>query len=189
MSAYPTPFGVLSFPNLFTARAPVEGSDPRFSLNLVFDKEAQETAEFKALKDAIRQCAVDKWGNNMPKNLRNPIRDASEKDYDGYDDGKVFINAWTKNPPGVVGPTREDILDPKDVWAGQLARATVKPFAYDTSGNKGVALGLENVQIGKFDMPRLDGRVSAKAAFDDADIAGDVSGNDADGSDDSDPFA
>ncbi len=184
MAALRTPFGLLSFPNIFTARAPVEGADPRYSVNLVFDKEAQQSPEFKALKDAIAQCAKEKWGNKMPANLRNPIRDASEKDYAGYDDGCVFINAWTKNPPGIVGPNREDILDPNDVWAGQLARITVKPFAYDTSGNKGVALGLENIQIGKFDMPRLDGRTAANKAFDDA---GDVSGNAGD-TDDSDPF-
>ncbi len=171
MTALITPFGILSFPNLFTPRPPAEGADPRYSLTLVFDQQAQASNEFKILKDAVAQCAREKWGNKMPSNLRSPFRDAAEKDYAGYEEGFIFINAWTKTAPGLVGPSREDILDPNDIWAGQLARASVKPFAYDNSGNKGVAFGLENVQIGKFDMPRLDGRTAAHKAFGDADVS------------------
>lgn len=166
-----TPFGLGSFINIFVARAPVEGADPRFSLNIVFDHKAQATNEFKILKDAVAQCAREKWGNKIPSNLRSPFRDAGEKDYAGYEEGFIFINAWTKTAPGVVGPNREDILDANDVWAGQLMRASVNPFAYDSSGNRGVAFGLENVQIGKFDMPRLDGRTAANKAFGDADVS------------------
>ncbi len=185
MTALLTPFGLLSFPNLFTPRAPAEGAEPRYSLNLVFDQKAQATNEWKILKDAVNQVAREKWGNNIPRNLRSPFRDAGEKDYAGYEPGFIFINAWTKTAPGVVGPTREDIFDANDVWAGQLARASVKPFAYDNSGNKGVAFSLENVQIGKFDMPRLDGRVAANKAFGDADVSALVA--DTDGQD-YDPF-
>jgi len=166
-----TPFGLGSFMNLFTPRAPADGAEPRYSLNIVFDPKAQATNEFKILKDAVMQVAREKWGNKIPSNLRSPFRDAGEKDYAGYEKGFIFINAWTKTAPGVVGPNREDILDPKDVWAGQLVRASVNPFAYDHSGNRGIAFGLENVQIGKFDMPRLDGRTAANKAFGDADVS------------------
>ncbi len=175
MTALITPFGILSFPTLFVPRAPVEGAEPRYSLTLVFDKVQQATAEYKTLRDAVAACAREKWGNKVPSNLRSPFRDASEKDYAGYEDGFIFINAWTKTAPGLVGPNREDIHDPNDIWAGQLARASVKPFAYDTSGNRGIGLSLQNVQIGKFDMPRLDGRVAASKAFDDANVSGYVS--------------
>jgi hypothetical protein len=171
MAAITTPFGMLSFPNIFKARPPADGAEPRFSINIVFDEEAQKTAAFAELKKAVDECVKEKWGDKPPKNLRNPLRDAGEKDYGGYDDGKIFINAWTKTPPGIVGPDCEDILDANDVWAGQLARATVNPFAYDTSGNKGVAFGLENIQIGKFDMPRMDGRVAANKAFGAAEVS------------------
>ena len=71
--------------------------------------------------------------------------------------------------PGIVDKNRNEILTKAEVWAGQLARAFVRPFAYDTSGNKGVSLMLENVQIVKADMPRIDGRKSAAESFTDVD--------------------
>lgn len=173
MASLMTPVGMLSFPQLFTARAPVPGADPRFSLSLVVDKAAQKTPEWVAIREMIEEVFEDKWPGKFrdadwqKKNkIKFPIRQASEKDYSGYDQpGAVFISPWTKNKPGLVDARRQDIITPSEVWAGQLARCTVHGFAYDTSGNKGVGLMLNNVQITKADMPRLDGRKDAKAEF------------------------
>lgn len=160
-----TPFGVLSFPHLFEARAPAPNAEPRFSVTLIFDKQAQATPEFKAMKQAAAKVAKEKWGDKMPAGLRSPFRDASEKEYDGYEDGSVFISAWTKNKPGVIDGSLQTCM-PADVWAGQLARASIRFFAYDTSGNKGIGVGLNNVQVDTAtDMPRLDGRKSAASEF------------------------
>jgi Protein of unknown function (DUF2815) len=162
-----TPVGLLSFPNLETARAAVEGGEPRFSANLIFDEEAQKTDAYKALSKAVMDAAVQFFGDKLPKDIRWPIRDAAEKEgtYAGYEDGKKFVGAWTKNKPGLIGPDKADVL-PTDVFAGQKARFAVRPFAYNKTGNKGVGLALEAVQITKFDMPRLDGKTDAKKFFD-----------------------
>jgi hypothetical protein len=168
-----TPIGILSFPNLFVARAAVQGGEPRFSLNLIFDDAALKTPEYQALRAAVAEAIDAEWGAGKSKDtkfvqgLRLPFRKTSEKEYAGYDKGTIFVHAWSKQKPGVVDPQRQDILIADDVWAGQLARATVRPFAYQQSGNKGVSFALENVQIAKKDMPRLDGRQSANSAFDD----------------------
>jgi hypothetical protein len=90
----------------------------------------------------------------------------------GYNDGDMFVSAWTKQKPGLVNAQRSEILDPNDVWPGQLARATIKPFAYNVSGNKGVSFALNNVQIVKRDMPRLDGRKAAEEDFDEVEEEG-----------------
>ena len=66
----------------------------------------------------------------------------------------------------MVDARLQELYDPNDVWAGQKARATVKPFPYNTSGNRGVSLALNNVQIVVKDMPRMDGRVAANEDFD-----------------------
>jgi hypothetical protein len=174
-----TPIGVLSFPNLFVARAPVPGADPRFSLNLVFDKTAQSTEAYKALAKAIWAAGEAQFGAKVfvpgkgwPAGYKNPIRSCTEKaDWAGYGaPDAVFISAWTKSKPGLVdasSPPRE-ITVADDVWAGQLARASVAPFGFNQSGNKGVGLMLNNVQITKAEgMERLDGRKSATAEFDD----------------------
>lgn len=166
-----TPIGRLSFPNFFVAKSAVPGAEPRFSGSLIISKDAQNSPEFKALKIAIKECAEAEFGSklkdpNFLKKLRNPIRPGSEKSYAGYDeDGCVFISPWTKNRPGLIGPDTKDIDVPADVWAGQLARFDVGVFAYNTSGNMGVSLGLNNVQITKRDMPRLDGRAPANKVF------------------------
>lgn len=173
-----TPIGILSFPNLFVARAAVQGGEPRFSLNLIFDEPATKSPEYQALRAAVAEAIDNEWGVGKSKDakfvqgLRLPFRKASEKQYAGYDKGVIFVHAWSKQKPGVVDAQRQDILVPDDVWAGQLARATVRCFAYNQSGNKGVSFALENVQIAKKDMPRLDGRVAANAAFDDLPVDG-----------------
>lgn len=166
-----TPLGILSFPNLFTARAPAPGSEPRFSINLLFDKQAQSTEKYREMRQAVARAIDEKWGAGKSKDaafvakLHLPFRSCEEKEYEGYKDLKdgVFINAWSTTKPGVVDADCIEITVPRDVYAGQYARATVSPFAYEVSGNKGVSFGLNNVQICR-DGKRLDGR---KAATDD----------------------
>jgi len=169
-----TPYGTLAFPTLFEARAvPGSNNEPRFSCTLIFDEAAQKKPEFKALQDEILNAANERFPGNRGnhKALRMPIRKGEEKSekYQGFDPGTVFISAWTKERPGLVDRNRNEILTKAEVWAGQLARIRVRPFAYDTSGNKGVGLMLEGVQIVKADMPRIDGRKSAAEVFTDID--------------------
>ncbi len=173
MPAVKTPPGLLSFPHLFVPRSPARGVDARYSIALLFDPAAQKRPEFKALKDAVFDVIAEQWGDNKAKDakfiatLRLPWSDAGSKDYEGYVAGHLVIQPWSKDKPGLIDVSGADILAPADVWAGQIARAFVNPFAYENSGNKGVSLGLQHVQILKADMPRIDGRKSAKDAFDD----------------------
>jgi hypothetical protein len=175
MSSVRTPTGVLSFPQLFQAKAQVQGGDPRFSINLILDKTAQATPEYQQLRKIVAATIDEKWGVGKSQDkewikrmkLRLPFRPTADRDYTGYDiEGGVFISPWSKNKPGLVGPDLQDITVPGDIWSGQLARCTVHAFAYETQGNRGVSFNLNNVQITKLDMPRLDGRKPAKDEFD-----------------------
>lgn len=180
-----TPTGVLSFPALFKPRAPAPGAEPRYSLNLVFDAATQKSPEFLALKQAVMDVIETEVGASKARDkaflagLRLPFRDAGEKSYAGYAKGLIYIAAWSKERPGIVDARLQEVLVPDDVWPGQLARCTVKPFWFSNSGNKGVSFGLNNVQIVKADMPRLDGR---RKATDDFDTVAGAAG--ADGDDD-----
>lgn len=169
-----SPIGVLCFPSLFDAKASVQGGNPRFSCILLFDADAVKSTAYQNLRAAVQEAAAEKWGNakaadpQFMRSLRLPFRAASEKDYVGFDKGEVYISPWksgTDARPGIVDVNGKDILVPGDVWAGQLARATLRAFAYEQSGNKGVSFGLEHLQIVKQDMPRIDGRRSAEQAF------------------------
>ena len=190
MSSVLTPTGIMSFPNLFVPKPPAPGAEPRFGLNLILDRAAQADPQYAALRRLVGECIDEKWGAGKSRDMdwikrqkiKTPFRPSAERDYTGYDvDGGVFISPWSKNKPGLVDARRQDILVPGDVWSGQLVRCTVHAFAYDTSGNKGVAFNLNNVQVVKQDMPRLDGRKAAKDEF------GDVEGSAPAGTTDSEP--
>lgn len=177
-----TPPGIGTFLHVFTPKPVTTGGEPRFSLNILFSPDQQKTPEFKALKVGLAEAAKDEFGPDyadMFKSgaLKSPIRNAKEKDWNGYHDaeeGTVFINAWSKTKPGIVDAQRNEILDPQDIFAGQLMRISCRPFAYDRNGNKGVSFALNNIQVLKKDMPRLDGKISAKAEFDVVDMGDDA---------------
>lgn len=168
-----TPPGLLAFPFFYEAR-PLPGNQqgkPRFSGTLVFSPEAQQTPEFLALRKAVAEAIVKKWGAAALQNaaflqtLRSPFRKAEEKaKYDGFLPGHVFISPWTQTAPGVVDANLNK-MGKDDVWAGQEARFSVQAFAYANAGNQGVSFTLSNVQILKRNRPRLDGRAAAEATF------------------------
>lgn len=188
----PSPIGVISFPHVFTARAPSPGADERYSVSLIFDADAQASAEFKAMKKAVMDAAKEKWGDKaeaMIKNgqLRLPFRDATEKSYAGYEDGKVFINAWSRQKPDVIDGRLQDVV-PSDLYPGCMGRITYKAFGYDNSGNKGVSIGLNNLQVSDFTTPRLDGKKKGKDEFDQLDMQDQDGAGDGDDLSDDIPF-
>jgi hypothetical protein len=179
MSSLRTPIGILSFPRVFSPRPRAQGGEPVFQVNLLFDRTAQAAPEFAALRRAVADAIDEAFGADKHKDkqfvagLRLPFRRCAEKKYKGYDiENGVYIAPWSKSRPGVVNAQRQEITVPEDVWAGQMARATVAAFAYNNSGNKGVSFALNNLQICRTDTERLDGRVAAEDDFDEYGDAG-----------------
>lgn len=173
-----TPLAILSYPYLFKPqKAQNEGDKDKFSAALIFTKENQGPL-FTALKQAVIATAMEKWGDKAAGmitrgSLRTPFRtDVEEK---GYPEGSVFINPRSDRAPGVVTAYLDPatnkarvITDPDEAYAGSIVRASVVPFAYDVSGNKGVSFALNNVQVVVNDTeeaPRLDGRRAAEDEF------------------------
>jgi hypothetical protein len=161
----------LSFPHLFVARQGPSGGDPKFSCALILP----EGYDISPLQVAVMTAAQEKWGDKAggmfsAQKLRNPIRrDWEDK---GYPENSVFINCSTKQAPEIVGAyldpatgQPEVITDPTRCYPGVYCRASIRAFPYDINGNKGVAFGLNNLQILR-DGPRLDSRVSAVNEFD-----------------------
>jgi hypothetical protein len=70
-------------------------------------------------------------------------------------------------------PSNNDIINEADFYPGCYARATVRPFWYDTAGNKGVAFGLQNIQK-LADGEPLGGRVVASKEFEPVAPAGGI---------------
>ena len=160
-----SPEGVLSFPSLFEAKLnPNNPAAPaKFETMIVFPV-GTDLSELEAL---VEEAIVAKFGDDRPANLRNPIRDGSEKaDKLGgpFVAGAKFITVKSQFQPGIVDRNTVAVIDPSEIYPGVGARVQLHAFAYDASGNKGVGFGLDNVQKIRDNAP-LDGRADAASQF------------------------
>lgn len=137
----------LSYTHLFEPHA-IEGNEPKYSTSVLIPKSDKET--LTAIKEAVEQVKAEgkgKWGGKVPPNLKTPLRDGdSERPDDEAYKGCYFLNANSKNKPGVVDVNVQPVLDATEVYSGCYGRLTLNFYAYSASGNKGVACGLGNVQ-------------------------------------------
>lgn len=137
----------LSYCHLFEPSA-IEGQEPKYSVSVIISK--SDTDTLKAIKDAVNEAkeqAKTKFGGKIPANLKTPLRDgdAERPDDPAYADA-YFLNANSKNKPGVVDKNVSPILDQSEVYSGCYGRLTLNFYGYSAAGNKGIACGLGNVQ-------------------------------------------
>lgn len=156
-----TPKGRVSFPHVFEKHSGIEGSEPKFSVNLVFDPETQKSPLYKAMQEAVKKAAHDKFGEKLPPKFRSPFRDGEEK---GFTADDVVVAFTSKHKPGVVNTKLQNLEDDGTVYAGGYGRVEYTIYAYDQAGNKGVAFGLSNFQWSGDGEP-LTQRKSAQEAF------------------------
>lgn len=159
----------LSFTHVFNKYSPNGEGDGKYMTNVLIPKSEKKT--IKALKQAIEAAkkagVVSKWGGKEPKKLDMPLHDGDDKDDDVYQD-HFYINAKCKTRPGVVDKSKNPIVDEEEMYSGVWAFVSVTFYAYDASGNRGVACGLNNLMKFKDD-DHLGGRVSADSDFADID--------------------
>jgi hypothetical protein len=78
--------------------------------------------------------------------------------------GHFFVNASSKNKPGVVGPDAKPMFDAEEFFSGCYGRADINFFPYNQAGNRGIGCGLNNLMMTR-QGERLDGRQKAEDAF------------------------
>ncbi len=146
----------LSYTNLLTPRAqdPAKPDVLTFSTAILIPKSDTETVEAvkAAIKEALQEGVVKKWGGKTPKGLKNPLRDGDEEreDDENYK-GHYFINA--KGPRGgqeqpiLLDGSRnaEETKDPQVIYSGVYARVGLQFYPFDVNGNRGVACGVSSV--------------------------------------------
>ena len=137
----------LSYTHIFEASA-MEGQEPKFSTAILIPKNDVDT--LNAIKEATelaKKNGASKWGGKIPATLKTPLRDGDlEKPDDENYANCYFLNASSRNKPGVVDENVQPVLDATEVYSGCYARLTLNFYAYNASGNKGIAAGLGNVQ-------------------------------------------
>ena len=139
-----------SYVNIFRSRAFREGQDAKFSICLLIPKEdkAGLAKIQRAIDEAVQEGISSKWGGKQPKNLHLPLRDGDMERADEAPEyeGMMFLNANSSSKPGIVDKDRNKILDPDEVYSGCWGRASINFFPYDSNGNRGVGVGLNNIQ-------------------------------------------
>jgi hypothetical protein len=172
-----TPAFRVSYPNLFKPKLNTLSKKEEFAVTALFKK----GEDLSQLKKAAQEALETKFGpdkTKWPKNIRTPFRDQAEKKQEkegveflpaGHEDGAIYLNLKSSQRPGVVDQNVQAILDETQLYPGCWARATVRAYAYDQAGNRGVSFGLVNVQKVRDDDP-LGGRMKAEDEF--APIAG-----------------
>jgi hypothetical protein len=141
----------LSYCNLFTAVAPRDNpaGEPKFSVALLIPK--SDTKTVAALKAAQEFAIAAKWPKR-PAKVASTLHDGDgvkEKTGEAYGPeckGHWVMSVSSKVRPGVVDVNLQPVMDASEVRSGDYARVSINAYCYDSSGNRGVSFGLNNVQ-------------------------------------------
>lgn len=141
-----------SYANVWEPKAAPGSTEEKYSVSILIPK--SDTATVNKIKAAIEAAIEagktklgDKNGKVNKATLKLPLRDG---DTDRSDDeayaGCYFLNANSKDRPGIVDAARNEILDKTEFYSGCYGRASVNFYAFSANGNKGIACGLGNLQ-------------------------------------------
>lgn len=165
-----------SYASIFKPKSFEEGK-PKYQLVLIWPK--KDKAQLAELQKAIVEIAQARFGTNAEGKvidvvpllkagkLKNPLRDGDiERSDDKAFANSYFLTASSERAPGIVDRAVQPVFDEGEAYSGCTFRASVALFAFDKKGNKGVAVGLNNLQV-VAKGPRLDGKKSAEDDFKD----------------------
>ena len=159
-----------SYANVWEPKS-INGSTPKYSVSLIIPKSDTKTvAKIKAAIEAAYREGESKLkdnGKSVPalSILKIPLRDGDlEKPNDPAYAGSYFVNANAPSAPGIVDVDRNPILTHSEVYSGVYGRASIGFYAFNSSGNKGIACGLNNLQKIRDGEP-LGGKASAEYDF------------------------
>lgn len=153
------------------APKPDNNGTMKYSVSLIIPKSDKRTVE--AVKNAIQAAyeeGKDKLkgsGKSVPalEVIKTPLRDGDlERPDDEAYKNAYFLNAKSSSKPGVVDADRQPIIDTSELYSGVYGRASINFYAFNTNGNKGIAVGLNNLQK-LSDGEHLGGHASAEEDF------------------------
>jgi hypothetical protein len=131
----------------------INGGTPKYSVSLIIPK--KDTVTVRKIQAAI-QAAYEEGSGKLKGNgksvpalstIKTPLRDGDVErpDDEAYKDS-YFINANSATAPGIVDADRQEIIDHSEVYSGVYGRASISFYAFNSSGNRGIACGLNNLQ-------------------------------------------
>lgn len=149
----------------------INGGTPKYSVSLLIPKDDTVTVEKieKAIQAAYKEGEAKLKGNGKTvpplAAIKNPLRDGDvERPDDEAYAGHYFVNANSTTAPGIVDADRQEIIDRSEVYSGVFGRASISFYAFNSSGNRGIACSLNNLQK-IADGDHLGGKASAEDDF------------------------
>ena len=159
-----------SYANVWEPKS-INGGAPKYSVSLIIPKSDTRTvAKIKAAIEAAYREGESKLkgnGKSVPalSVIKTPLRDGDlERPDDAAYANAYFINANATSAPGIVDADLNPILTRSEVYSGVYGRASITFYAFNSSGNKGIACGLNNLQKVRDGAP-LGGKASAESDF------------------------
>lgn len=160
-----------SYANVWEPKS-INGGTPKYSVSLIIPKSDTKTiAKIEAaIKAAYKEGESKLKGNgkSVPalSVIKTPLRDGDmERPDDPAYANSYFVNANATSAPGIVDINRDPILTHSEVYSGVYGRASITFYVFNSSGNNGIACGLNNLQKVRDGEP-LGGKASAEADFD-----------------------
>lgn len=149
----------------------INGGTPKYSVSLIVPKSDKATLQkIKAAIEAAYKEGETKLkgnGKSIPslESLKTPLRDGDiDRPDDSAYENTYFINANSTTAPGIVDADCNPVLNRSEVYSGVYGRASITFYAFNSNGNRGIACGLQNLQLIRDGEP-LGGKASAESDF------------------------
>jgi hypothetical protein len=136
-----TPIFKVHYPHLDKPHAAQEGAKEKYSVTMLFPKDT----DMSKIKELIQNAIASRWDARKRKGIKIPVRDG-DKDRPDKPEFKncYFINASSLYVPKLYDQNKNEATH-EIFYAGCFAVASIKAFAYEAPGNKGVSIGLNKM--------------------------------------------
>lgn len=163
----------LSYAYLLESKS-INNQEAKYSTTLLIPK--SDKATLQAIEQAIDNAYAEDGGKKLKgvkrERVKTTLRDGDNDDKVDPEEnpeykGMMFMNVSSKTKPGLVDRYKNKIEGDSAadvVYSGVYAIVSINFFAYNSSGNKGISAGLNNVMIVEKGEP-LAGRASAESDF------------------------
>ena len=165
----------LSYAHLSEPYAHEQGQEEKYSVTLLIPKsDAATKADIdNAIRAATEEGITRSWNGQRPAMPAIPIYDGDGTRPNGEPFGAECKGCWVmtagckadKKPEVVHISNIRSRLAPADIYSGMYARVTIRFYAYNRSGKRGIGCGLGNVLKTREGEPLSAGHSSAESDF------------------------
>lgn len=159
-----------SYVNIFEPRA-INGGEEKYSITILISKTDVDTYQriMAEINKTLQEHVSDVFKGVMPANPSLPLYDGDGLRPSGEPFGAECKGCWvmsakSNNAPEIVDATCQPIISKNECYSGCYGRVSLRFYAYNQNGNKGIGCGLGNVQKLEDGQP-LDGRTTASEDF------------------------